>query len=373
MLQQLAQYKIAIVVNALIFTLILLLGIKVATAPLRIEAINLETIAHFTAHLLIFPLLIIYAPIHALKASKTKTKHLYLIALLLSIMTGFVSATYTHTLSNPGAFLFKIHANEHVNEQGDTSSSLQLAISTDTDGYDYDTGLAMYFAEAFMHGMFYTLYALSYLQFYALSRKRNLRKQLKQQQLDILSHQLNPHFLFNSLNSIRAMLFEDTAEAKYLLNEFRSLFKSHFANKRHKIPLHSEISLCKRYLNLEHVRFEERLKVDWQVEKATQNALIPNMSLFTLIENAIKHGIAQMMYGGTITINIEQTSKQLIISVSNPVNPKVQADGTKTGLVNLENRLTLLYDQAYSLVREAKEEHYQVRLTLPLKLEAKHA
>ncbi len=370
MLQQLAKYRFAILIHGIIFGLILLLSVDIATSPLRIEALNLIKISHFSYHLLILPLLLVYWPIHKLKQRGEKTKNIYLIALLLSIAAGVASATYTHTISNPGGFLFQIRGGESIDEQGNPSTSFYINLSTSVDGYDYDTGWPMYFAECFLHALYYMFYSLMYLQFYALSRKRKLRYQLKQQQLDILGHQLNPHFLFNSLNSIRGMLFEDSNEAKVLLHEFRNLFKSHFANKEHKIALKNEVELCQRYLKLEHVRFEERLKVNWLVDSHLGNTLVPSMSLFTLIENAIKHGIGQLISGGKIKVQITTHQKELILRVTNPTPESSKADGTKTGLANLDTRLRLLYNSDYQLQTKRKYSQYEVTLIVPLQEQA---
>ena len=123
---------------------------------------------------------------------------------------------------------------------------------------------------------------LSYLQVVGLIHKRKLKSQLKQQQLDALQYQLNPHFLFNSLNSIRGMLYEDVSEAKKLLGEFRLLFKHLFNNKQHCITVAEETLMCRHYLKLEAVRFEERLTVNWSIPENLKSYLVPSMSIFTL-------------------------------------------------------------------------------------------
>jgi LytS/YehU family sensor histidine kinase len=206
------------------------------------------------------------------------------------------------------------------------------------------------------------------LQAFGILHKHKLKEQLKQQQLDVLQYQLNPHFLFNSLNSIRGMLYEDVSEAKKLLLEFRQLFKHHFDNKRHCIALKQEILLCRHYLKLEKVRFEERLNVDISVPDACEAMLVPSMSIFTLIENAIKHGIAQIPQGGTIAISVHQQAKKLCISVCNPINLSArQADGTRTGLTNLESRLALLYRDNFTINSERTNDQFRVELQIPIK------
>lgn len=370
----LAKYKVAIGVNLLLFSLILLISFAWQSAPLRIEGIDTARLLHYSVHIIIIPIIFIYLPLKYIRQKYSSGKKAYLAGLVLCVLAGLISATYTHTISVPGSFLFKIEGGtKQVDDpdyvQGsDTNSYMALTITTSVSGYDKPPGPLYFYVEAFLHSILYCLYMLCYLQAFGILHKHKLKEQLKQQQLDVLQYQLNPHFLFNSLNSIRGMLYEDVGEAKKLLLEFRQLFKHHFDNKRHCIALKQEILLCRHYLKLEKVRFEERLNVDISVSEACEAMLVPSMSIFTLIENAIKHGIAQIPQGGTIAISVHQQAKKLCISVSNPINLNArQADGTRTGLTNLESRLALLYRDNFTINSERTNDQFRVELQIPIK------
>lgn len=357
--------------QAALLVLILIASLNIAVGPLRLEGIRWHTLVNFSFHIIVLPLLIIYLPLSKLKQANVSTTEVYLKGLAYGLAAAVLSAIYTHTISYPGSFLFQLHSNEVLAEAGQSSVEFGLSISTNFAGYKKDAGLSMFLAEIFIFALFYWFYVLSYLQAFALLRKRKLRKQLKQQQLDILRYQLNPHFLFNSLNSIRGMLYEDVNEARFLLAEFRSLFQHHFENKSHLIDVAEEVALCNHYLKLEQVRFEERMQLTWHIDPNCETAKLPSMSLFTLIENAVKHGIAQLIHGGCIDVQITKRGKNLVVTVVNPINPNAQADGTKTGLSNLDNRLTLLYEKEFSLSCEKSAEQFKVELTVPFNRGAK--
>lgn len=285
------------------------------------------------------------------------------------------SATYTHTVTEPGTFLLQIKNEKTMDDHDSTAVHIGFQSPSPNSGYDKKTGIGIFLAETFVHSLFYCLWALSFLQFVAYSHKKRLFKQLKKQQLDILTYQLNPHFLFNALNSIRGMLFEDKVEAKKLLKQFRALFHHHFENKQHQLELQQEIELCKHYLKLEKVRFEERLELQWLVDQKALNAKIPTMSLFTFLENAIKHGIAPIIHGGCITIRARIYRGKLTLEVIHPIKPDFTADGTKTGLTNLQKRLDLIFDKNYKLkFGLTADNNYHVSLVLPYTFDKnKHA
>ncbi|OUL56018.1 sensor histidine kinase [Pseudoalteromonas ulvae] len=390
MFELIRQHRVLICVQV---SLTLLLALSTIGIPESLKDINTSACVSFLHHfvqVVAIPCLLIYLPLNLLLyRKKNSRKRIYLLSLVFGFLAGFGSATYTHTISSPGSFLLKLHAekstkdtsptaaqdletttsSQHlVNQEDDeeTSVSFGIHLNGSAAGYETSTGVGIFFAEMFVHGLFYCLLALILLQYQALRHKHQLKKQLKKQQLDILTYQLNPHFLFNSLNSIRGMLYEDTEEAKTLLRQFRALFKHHFENKQHLQTLEKEIELCQLYLELEKVRFEERLVLVWLVDQKALNAILPTMSLFTFIENAIKHGITPLIYGGKITIRARVYRGKLTVEVINPIKPGHQADGTKTGLANLSQRLDLIYGKNSKLSSQIIDEaSYKVSLVIP--------
>ncbi|PAJ72656.1 hypothetical protein CJF42_20015 [Pseudoalteromonas sp. NBT06-2] len=375
MLNIFRQYKSLIIFQSVQIILLACIYIDFKLYPFVFEQSTLNAFLHNCSLLVLLPLIFVYTPLKYIQYKKRSTKTIYLSAIFCSFITGFASATYTHTISVPGTFLLQIKTEKTMDDDKNNSVHIGFQSPTPDSGYEKKTGIGIFLAEAFVHSLFYCLWSLSFLQFVAYSHKKRLFKELKKQQLDILTYQLNPHFLFNALNSIRGMLFEDKTEAKKLLQQFRALFHHHFENKQHQLELQQEIELCKHYLKLEKVRFEERLELQWLVDQKALNAKIPTMSLFTFIENAIKHGIAPIINGGCITIRARIYRGKLTLEVINPIKPGFTADGTKTGLTNLQKRLDLIFDKNYKLkFGLTTDNNYHVSLVLPYNFDKnKHA
>ncbi|ATC93071.1 sensor histidine kinase [Pseudoalteromonas tunicata] len=388
MFKLLRQHRVLICVQVSLTLLLALSTIGIPDSLKDVDSNACLSFMHQFIQVVVLPCTFIYFPLNYLLYKKNNSrKRIYLLSLAFGFLTGLASATYTHTISSPGSFLLKLEAektsatepkpSKQITDKDaqqakkdknddDNSVSFGIHLGNSTEGYKNSTGVGIFFAEMFIHGLFYCLLALILLQYQALAHKRKLKKQLKQQQLDILTYQLNPHFLFNSLNSIRGMLYEDANEAKTLLQQFRALFKHHFENKQHLQTLEKEIELCQLYLELEKVRFEERLELVWLVDQKALAAILPSMSLFTFVENAIKHGITPLIYGGKITIRARVYRAKFTLEVTNPIKPNHQADGTKTGLANLSQRLDLIYGKHSQLTSHIIDgSSYQVTLVIP--------
>ena len=115
--------------------------------------------------------------------------------------------------------------------------------------------------------------------------------------------QLNPHFLFNTLQTISVLMMDDTGAANRMLVRLSDLLRSTLRSSFSSFtPLREEIAFLRAYLEIEQIRFADRLHVNWDVERGTENALIPTLLLQPLVENSIRHGIARMATAGTISI-----------------------------------------------------------------------
>ena len=166
-------------------------------------------------------------------------------------------------------------------------------------------------------------------------------------ELQVLRAQINPHFLFNALNNLRALINEDPARAREMLSRLSNTLRhtlQHSAKER--VPLADELAVVRDYVALEQLHHEERLQVDWQVDPATAGASMPPMLLQLLVENAIKHGVARTPGGGVVGIAIARVGERLRIAVDNPGQwkpaPAVPLDKTARtglGLVHLRERL----------------------------------
>jgi len=163
-------------------------------------------------------------------------------------------------------------------------------------------------------------------------------------QLNNLSAQLNPHFLFNSLNNIKALVIDDPKSARRAIDLLSDLLRnSLYQNNGQLSTIKNEMDLVKDYLELERLRIEDRLQQDIHVDDALSGIAIPQFSIQTLVENAIKHGIAQQQDGGTISINIAAKDGFIQITVENPGTLDTERLTTGIGLKNLQERLQLQY------------------------------
>jgi hypothetical protein len=176
--------------------------------------------------------------------------------------------------------------------------------------------------------------------------KNQLERAIQETEGKVLRAQMNPHFVFNALNSIRALITEDPSKAKKGINQLSKLLRSSLLTERKKtISIAEELDTIIDYLNLEKIRYEERLTWKVDVAKEINQAQIPPMLLQTLVENAIKHGIAHSSNEGLIDISGEILGDQIHLQVINPGNLKSRGESTGIGLINSQNRLTLLFGE----------------------------
>ncbi|NDV16962.1 sensor histidine kinase [Muricauda sp. TY007] len=189
----------------------------------------------------------------------------------------------------------------------------------------------------------------------------------KQSQLDNLSAQLNPHFLFNSLNSIKALVIENPKSARRAIDLLSDLLRSSLYEKEHlTITIAEELALVKDYIELEKLRFEERLHTDLKIDPSLENIKIPPLSIQLLVENAIKHGVDKQLEGGTVQISIQKKNNHVVITVKNP--GVFQEENHKgVGLKNLKERLFLQYEgRAIFKVVSPAENMVAARLLIPI-------
>ena len=163
-------------------------------------------------------------------------------------------------------------------------------------------------------------------------------------QLNNLSAQLNPHFLFNSLNNIKALIIENPKSARRAIDLLSEILRtSLYSGDIMLVSIQDEINLVKDYLELEKLRFEERLQYDLQIDDALVSVRIPRLCIQTLTENAVKHGVAKLKNGGLITVKVEQSAGFIRLSVQNPGKLEIPQTEKGVGLKNLKERLELQY------------------------------
>jgi hypothetical protein len=183
-------------------------------------------------------------------------------------------------------------------------------------------------------------------------RQAQLSEALQAAELQLLKAQLNPHFLFNALNSVRALIADEPARARDAVTQLAGMLRYTLAaGNEDFVSLSQELKMVEDYLALEGLRLCERLVVAQAVEPAALTRRIPVMLLQTLVENAIKHGIAPLVEGGQLEIGARVAADRLVIRVTNPHRPGAAAanSGEMVGLKNLSERLRLLFGDAASL------------------------
>lgn len=217
-------------------------------------------------------------------------------------------------------------------------------------------------------------WALAYFAFHYFQRGRreeirNLRLETanRENQLGTLRSQLNPHFMFNALNGIRALVDEDPEQAKRAITQLSAILRNAMTTvRRRTVPLGEELDIVKAYLALEAMRFEERLQVSFDVDPELTRAPVPPMLLQTLVENAVKHGIAKLTKGGEVRISVHRGLNGLVMMVANSGTyvPGV-ITGTGIGLDNTRKRLVLLYGTNAALRIEQRNGMVVTEVELP--------
>ena len=201
---------------------------------------------------------------------------------------------------------------------------------------------------------------------YFYLRGRALSPALSEARLQALQARIRPHFLFNSLNAVLSLVRSEPRRAEQALENLADLFRVLMADNRQLVPLSSEVSLCKQYLELEALRLGERLQVAWHIDKMPGEALIPPLVLQPLVENAVYHGIEPASQPGEISINLYCSSGQVHLVISNPYQRDGRHHGgNKMALGNIKNRLMLHFDVEASLKTQVRDAAYQVHITLP--------
>jgi hypothetical protein len=201
----------------------------------------------------------------------------------------------------------------------------------------------------------------------AEQRALELLVQAREAELRALRAQIDPHFLFNSLNSISALTSSDPAAARRMCIELADFLRRTLVlGQRDRIALAEELDLAEGYLRVEQVRFGSRLRVERDVEEPALTAAVPPLLLQPLVENAVRHGIAQTLEGGTIRIAARRDGSRLRVSVSNPRDPEGRGrPGAGVGLRNVAGRLRTLFGAEARLDATADEHSYLVQLDLP--------
>jgi two-component system, LytTR family, sensor histidine kinase AlgZ len=203
----------------------------------------------------------------------------------------------------------------------------------------------------------------------AEAARRVLESEVGQREAELraLRAQVDPHFLFNSLNAIAGLIGPAPEAARRmcgLLGDF--LRDSLHLGGAARIPLAREVALAEQYLKIEQVRFGSRLTVRALVSADSAEVPVPSLILQPLVENAVRHGIATRLDGGTIELDARRMGERVVVAVSNPRDPDLARRGTGFGQDIVRRRLEAAFGDRAALAVEAAPEHYRVSLTIPV-------
>jgi len=197
-------------------------------------------------------------------------------------------------------------------------------------------------------------------------RGRALSPALAEARLQALQARIRPHFLFNSINAVLSLIRQEPRRAETALEDLAGLFRVVMADNRELQPLSRELELCQQYLGIEQLRLGERLKVDWRIDKAPDDALVPPLVLQPLLENAVYHGIEPRAEPGTVSIDVYAARDELHAVLRNPYRREGDHHaGNKMALANIQERLQLHFDAEASLRTRVSDDTYEVHIVMP--------
>jgi two-component system, LytTR family, sensor histidine kinase AlgZ len=233
----------------------------------------------------------------------------------------------------------------------------------------FGAGIMLYYAAAGFH---YMLMAMQVSR-EAQDRETEAGMLAREAELRSLKAQINPHFLFNSLHSISALTSSDPAKARQmciLLSDF--LRSSLGVGDRVRIPLGEELILARNFLAIQKVRFGARLHVDESLDESADACLLPPLLLQPLVENAVTHGIATLVDGGSILLETERRGDEVTVIVENTFDPDApRRRRTGVGLPNVRKRLAAVYGADVRFEVSETGGRFRVRLVIPAQTEEK--
>lgn len=186
-----------------------------------------------------------------------------------------------------------------------------------------------------------------HLQRDAAIKNLQIEMSMKEVQLNALAGKIDPHFVFNALNNIRALIDEDSEKARSAIVVLSDILRSPITNNlQDKISIAEEILLVRNYISLSKIQFEDRLIYTEDIDEHAKTALIPSMMLQILVENAIKHGISQLPDGGALSLHIHKREQQLVCNIINHGHLRLNSEtsGFGVGIKVINDRLRLLYN-----------------------------
>ncbi|MGX9463099.1 sensor histidine kinase [Shewanella sp. A14] len=211
------------------------------------------------------------------------------------------------------------------------------------------------------------LWCVAYLVWQFHKNKKELQLEVNESQIQQLTNQLSPHFLFNTLNSIRALIFADQEKAAEVVTLLSDLLRNQMQSQmKIKSTLEQDWLITDKYLAIEKVRFDKKLQLTVQLAEATLNQKIPTLTLLTLAENAIKHGISTSRKPGFIHVESEVLNDDYWrLTITNSVFAQKVLPSTKVGIHNVKKRLELMFANKYQFFNGLDQDQFLVSMELP--------
>ena len=194
---------------------------------------------------------------------------------------------------------------------------------------------------------------------------------LAEARLQALQARIRPHFLFNSLNAVLALIRRDPQRAERSLEDLADLFRTLMSDARQFVRLADEIALLERYAAIEQLRLGERLRITWDLDGAPADALLPPLVLQPLLENAVYHGVEPGTGASDVLVRITKRGDRVLAQIENPyLEVEVQRAGNRMALENIRERLQLFFDAEARIAIKAADGRYCVELEIPYKVRA---
>lgn len=207
-----------------------------------------------------------------------------------------------------------------------------------------------------------------------LIKRLQLESSMKDMEIKTMRSNLQPHFIFNSLNSIRALIDEDPALARLAITKISNILRNSITKQEATDTLENELQLAFDYLDLEKIRFEERLSVRTDIDPESLSVQIPTMMIQTLVENAVKHGISKLEAGGQIHIRSRREGEHLYLEIANTgtlQQDSIHEHSLGFGLSSSRQRLQHLYGEQATLLIFQQDDQVVLQLHIQLKPDLK--
>src|SRR5436190_1514578 len=213
------------------------------------------------------------------------------------------------------------------------------------------------------------LFVAAFLLVYFRLHTKAFSPALAEARLQALQARIRPHFLFNSLNAVLALIRRDPKRAERSLEDLTDLFRTLMADARQFVRLADEISLLERYAEIEQLRLGDRLRISWELDAAPLDALLPPMVLQPVLENAVYHGVEPGTGAGEVLVSIERRGDRVLARIENPyVEEQQHRAGNRMALENIGERLALFFDAEARIETRISDGRYRVEIEIPYRV-----